>query len=102
MLLSVFFLLVFCFICVKEEGNVNNSAPAVSSVSTENAACVVAPAGDNCSVCLVPLEGNVLATLPCGHCVDTGCLIKLVQNNLLTCPLCRKDIVKVEEENPGL
>ena len=92
-----------CFFCVKEEDNVNNSAPAVPSVSTESAAvCVVAPAGDNCSVCLVPLEGNELATLPCGHCVDTGCLIKLIQNNLLTCPLCRKDIVKIEEENPGL
>ena len=52
-----------------------------------------------CSICLVVIQGNKnKVSTDCGHCFHTKCLFTNVAHNGFGCPLCRANMVEIEEE----
>lgn len=46
---------------------------------------------EECIICLEPLEGAI--KLKCNHIYHRHCLDQMLEYNILTCPLCRADIL---------
>ena len=51
-----------------------------------------------CSICLDIIEsGSDTAKTPCGHRFHLTCLLKSVHAGTWTCPLCRGDMIQLDE-----
>ena len=50
---------------------------------------------DDCAICLNRIGRRDIGTLQCGHSFHWSCCKKLfLENNYVSCPLCRKTILK--------
>ena len=46
---------------------------------------------DDCIICLEQLDSSIILT--CGHIYHKHCVDQMIEYNILTCPLCREEMV---------
>lgn len=56
---------------------------------------------EECSICYEIIENKNKCITDCKHVFHLKCILLLIKNNELKCPLCRNDIIKQEQyKNP--
>lgn len=61
--------------------------------------CVEDSLKNDCCICLenIFLSREHVVILPCGHAIHNGCYISSLQNDKLSCPLCRKTMIEDDQ-----
>ena len=54
---------------------------------------------NSCPICYMDFDNKEKLTLKCNHCICSECFWTSIENNLLTCPLCRQSFFSSASSN---